>query len=485
MFALEDQLHQFKTMYRSSPQWLKSTVGWLYSRLPRSIRYGADLKRIQDLLDDSQWWSKEQLKTYQWNRLNALLEHAYNQVPYYRRTWSEAGVSPADIQSMADMYKLPLLTKDQITEYKHELIAENYRNRLLKTNTGGSTGNPLELYWERGRTRTAERAFMWRQWRWAGFEYGDRTAVLRGQTVRETIHYDPIDQHLFLSSFELNDHTAPQYIAELRRFKPKSIQAYPASITVLANYMKCHGEPPLEGLKVVLAGSENLYPAQRKLIEEVFHCRVYSWYGHGEVTTLAGGCDYSEHYHVYSEYGFTELVDPEGNVLNWEQGVKGEIVGTGFNNWAMPLIRYRTADIAVVGPPTCKCGRNYPLWERIEGRKQEYVVARDGSLIPLTALIFGQHYNAFAKIKRLQVVQERPGEMLIRLIVNEAWSQADEVELHAEMSKVLDNDWLLNFDYVMSIDFTTAGKHRFVVQRIPLDNIWSGEQFPATSDNTQ
>lgn len=441
---------------------------------------------MEKLLHESEWWTRDQLQIYQWKQLQALLRHAYNHVPYYRRTWTASGVSPADIRCPADMRKLPLLTKAQVREHSDELIAENYRQKILKTNTGGSTGEPLELYWERGRTRAVERAFMWRQWRWAGFEYGERTAVLRGQTVRETIHYDPIDQHLFLSGFELNDQTAPQYIAELRRFRPKSIQAYPASITVLANYIKCHGESPLEGLQVILAGSENLYPAQRKLLEEVFQCRVYSWYGHGEVTTLAGGCDHSDLYHVYSEYGVTELVDPAaGNVLDWNEGTKGEIVGTGFNNWAMPLIRYCTADIAVVGPPTCGCGRNYPLWERIEGRKQEYVVARDGSLIPLTALIFGQHYNAFAKIKRLQLVQERPGEMVVRLMVNEFWNEADEAELKTEIHKVLDNNWLVRFDYVDFIDFTDAGKHRFVLQYIPLDSVWSGDQSIAASDNIQ
>jgi phenylacetate-CoA ligase len=377
---------------------------------------------------------------------------------------------------MADMPKLPLLTKDDIRQYKQDLIAQNYRQKLLKANTGGSTGQPLELHWEHGKTRSAERAFMWRQWRWAGFEYGQRTAVLRGQTVKEIIHYDPIDQHLFLSGFALDDQTAQEYLATLRKFRPVSIQAYPASITVLANYMKHHNEPPLDGLKVILAGSENLYPAQRRVIEEVFQCRVFSWYGHGEVTTLAGGCDHSNLYHVYNEYGYTELIDPEGNALEWQEGVKGEIVGTGFNNWAMPLIRYRTADIAVVGPPSCPCGRHYPLWERIEGRKQEYVVARDGKLVPLTALIFGQHYHAFAKIKRMQIVQDRPGEMVVRLMVNDDWVPADEHELRQEMGAVLADNWQFGFDYVDSIPFTAAGKHRFVIQNIPLDTVWAGEQ---------
>lgn len=147
MVVLEDYLHRFKTTYRTSPRWFKYSVGWLYSKVPRSVRYGAELGRMERLLAESQWWSSEQLQTYQWQQLQALLQHAYQHVPYYRRTWSEAGISPADIQSPLDMRKIPLLTKEQVREHRDELIADNYRHRLLKTNTGGSTGEPLELFW--------------------------------------------------------------------------------------------------------------------------------------------------------------------------------------------------------------------------------------------------------------------------------------------------------------------------------------------------
>lgn len=475
MIPVEDYLHPLKTAYRKSPQWFKNTVGRTYSMLPRRIRYGSLLATASAFLEQSQWWSAEQLEAYQWEQLRALLQHAYTNVAYYRRSWEQAGVSPADIASAADMHKLPLLTKGQVRAHKQDLVATNYRNRLLAFNTGGSTGQPLEFYWERGRTRSLERAFMWRQWEWAGFEYGQRTAVLRGQLVREGLaHYDPIDQHLFLSSFTLSEETAPAYIQALRRFRPVSIQAYPSAITVLANYMKRHNEPPLDGLRVILAGSENLYPSQRALLEEVFRCRVYSWYGHGEASCLAGGCDKTDLYHVYPEYGFTELLDEQGQPLPWEPGVRGEIVVTGFNNWAMPFIRYRTGDIAVVGPHTCPCGRHYPLWQRIEGRLQEYIVGGDGRLVPLTAFIFGQHYHAFDKTERIQLVQNHPGQVTIRLVVAPDWQPTDERELLHDMRAALGHGWTIDIAYTDSIELTTAGKHRFVVQNIPLPQVWSG-----------
>lgn len=477
MVAIEDRLHSLKTKYRKSPQWFKSTVGWFYSKLPYSVRYGPVLEGARSLLEQSQWWSAERLRSYQWDQLSALLEYAYLHVPYYRRVWSGAGVSPSDIQSFEDLTKLPLITKEIVRAHKEEFVANNHRDKLLPFNTGGSTGRPLEIYWERGRTRALERAFMWRQWRWAGFDYGEPTAVLRGQTIREGIHYDPIDNHLFLSSFDCTDATAEAYLAEMRRFSPISIQAYPSTITVLANYMKRHNEPPVDGLRVILCGSENLYAAQRALLEQVFQCRIYSWYGLAESVCLAGGCERSNLYHVYNEYGYAELIDQEGKRLDWKEGVKGEIVGTGFNNWAMPLIRYRTGDIAVVGPDSCACGRQYPLWQRIEGRKQEYIVGPDGKLVSLTAFIFGQHYCAFDKIKRLQIVQDHPGDIVLRLLVVSEWSVEDENRMLRDMFEVLGRDWEIKIEYVDRIELTARGKHRFVIQNLPLTEVWSGAQW--------
>jgi len=439
------------------------------------LRYGSTFVQASEFLEQSQWWSEQELRAYQWRQISALLRHAYDNVPYYHRTWDEVGVSPSDIRSLQDMWKVPLLTKEQVKQHKCDLVAAPYRSRLIPVNTGGSTGQPFEFFLEQRRTVALERAFMQRQWRWVGFEYGDRTALLRGRTVEQGIaYYDPVDQRLFLSSFKLNDRTAPEYLRALRKFRPSSIQAYPSSLTILANYMKRHLEPPLDSLKVILAGSENLYAAQRALFEEAFQCRVYSWYGHSEAACLAGECELSNLYHVYSEYGYTELVDEERRPLEWTPGVRGEIVATGFNNWAMPLIRYCTGDIGIAGPGTCVCGRRYPLLERVEGRMQEYIVAPDGRLVPLTAFIFGQHYRAFDKIQRMQIIQDRPGAISIRLMVVAGWTAADEREFKGDMMRAISHSWEISFEYVDSIELTASGKHRFVIQNLPLPAVWAG-----------
>lgn len=473
--ALEDFLFPLKGAYGASPAWIKASLGRLYALLPMRVRYGRTLTEAIRFLERSQWWSWEQQREYQWGQMRALLEHAYANVPYYRRLMSAADLRPDDVHSQADWHKLPLLTKDLVRQHKEELIATNIRHRTLATNTGGSTGRPLELYWERGRTRSLERAFMWRQWLWAGFRYGERTAILRGQRVKgELWVYDPIDKHLFLNAYNISESAAELLVKKLRDFRPVSIQAYPSILTILSLWMKKHQQPPIEGVKTLLCGSENLYPEQKRLFQEVFNARVYSWYGHGESCCLAGYCEQEDLYHVYSEYGYMELVSPDGTVLPWTEGQRGEIVGTSLINNAMPFIRYRTGDIGVVGPPQCSCGRCYRLLARVEGRQQEYIVTADGRAIALTGLVFGLHWHAFARIRQLQLVQDKPGEVLVRIARDPDFTSMDEREIREKMVGAVGSGLELSFDYVDHIPPTARGKHVFVKQALPLPSAWAG-----------
>jgi phenylacetate-CoA ligase len=228
-------------------------------------------------------------------------------------------------------------------------------------------------------------------------------------------------------------------------------------------------------VKAILCGSENLYPAQKSLFQEVFRTRIYSWYGHGESCCQGGYCEKEDHYHFYTEYGFAELVDTDGRVLPWKEGQRGELVGTSLINNTMPFIRYRTGDIAIVGPPKCSCGRHYPLVARIEGRKQEYVVTADGRVIALTGLIFGQHWHAFTKIRQIQLVQDEPGKIVVRLVKQPDFDVSDENEIRNKITSCVKTGLEVSFEYVDLIPPTARGKHIFVKQSLPLPSAWSGE----------
>ena len=98
-----------------------------------TLRYLAEYER-------SQWLSADAITALQWQKLKALIEHCWREVPYYRRSWTALGVTPADIRTREDYARLPVLTKADIRAHFSDLVATSYRGRLLTKATGGSTG---------------------------------------------------------------------------------------------------------------------------------------------------------------------------------------------------------------------------------------------------------------------------------------------------------------------------------------------------------
>ena len=462
-----------RSYVNSLPYPIRQGVKYIYGAIPPRFRYSKVFWETYNFLQESQWWSKEQLEEYQMRELEKLLKHSYENVPYYKKAFNERGLKPKDIQDFGDLKKLPYLTKEIIRNNLEDLVARNYpRSKLQYCTTGGSTGIPMGFYVEKDITSAKEWAFMITQWNRVGFRIGDRCVALRGDVVRSANkgkfwEYDSVNKNIILSSYHMNDETLPKYIAKIGDFKPNFIQAYPSAITILARFMKEHSIKNFPNIKAMLCGSENLYPWQRKLLEEVFQCRVYSWYGHTEKCCLAGECEKSNYYHIFPEYGYTELIGEDNNSVN-EENKLGEIVATGFNNYACPFIRYRTQDFAILSNEKCGCGRNYRLFKKIEGRLQDFIVANDKSLITLTALIFAQHFKAFGKIKNMQLYQDRIGEVEVKIIPTNDFLKEDSNEIIKKMESAVNGKIKVKVKLVDKIQRTHSGKYRFLIQKLPI-----------------
>jgi len=463
-----------RNFVNSLPYPIKQGAKYIYGAIPPRFRYSKVFWNTYNFLQESQWWSRKQLEEYQMRQLEKLLNHVYENVPYYKKIFDERGLKPKDIQDFDDLKKIPYLTKEIIRNNLKDLIARNYpSSKLQYCTTGGSTGIPMGFYVEKNITSAKEWAFILTQWDRVGFRIGDRCVVLRGDVVRSANkgkfwEYNPANKNLILSSYHMTDETLPGYIAKIRKFRPDFIQAYPSAITILAKFMRKNNIKPISGLKALLCGSENLYPWQRTLLEETFQCRVYSWYGHTEQVVLAGECEKSTYYHIFPEYGIAELIGKDNKTVTQENKL-GEIVATGFNNFSCPFIRYRTMDLAVPTNTKCECGRDYTLIKRVEGRLQELIVTKDKRLITLTALIFAQHFEAFSKIKEMQLVQEKEGQLIVKIVRTSQYSTNDEKEILFKMQRAVSEGLDISFSYVSHISRTKSGKYRFLIQKLPIE----------------
>ncbi|MBN1830534.1 MAG: phenylacetate--CoA ligase family protein [Deltaproteobacteria bacterium] len=460
-----------KEIVKKLPEPVMQPIRYMMGCLPPRFRYGRVFRQSYDFLDNSQWWNKERLQEYQMNRLEQLLHHAYRNVPYYRRVFQEMALRPDSIKDFGDMNKLPFLTKTIIQNNIHDLVAENYpRSRLESVSTGGSTGDPLGFYHERGISAAREKAFIFALWSRVGFKAGDKCVELRGNILQSKKGgtfwmYNPAEKILRLSSYQMTDETLPKYIEKIRQFRPDFFHVYPSSIMILGKFMKERSIRPFHSVKALLCASENIYSWQRELLEDVFQCRVFSFYGHSERAVLAGECEKSISYHISPEYGFTEIVDERGIPVE-KDGETGEIVATGFNNQAMPFIRYKTGDIAVYSSKTCTCGRNYPLIERIRGRIQDFLLSRKNHLIPLSTI----QYEALGDsnfVRQFQFYQEKAGEVVVNIVKAQDYTKEEERRISRALQKGVSGDIEFHFEYKDLIPRTSGGKRRLLIQKLP------------------
>ena len=226
---------------------------------------------------------------------------------------------------------------------------------------------------------------------------------------------------------------------------------------------------PNSGLKAILCGSENLSFKTKQLFETVFKTRVYSWYGHTEQGVLAGACEYSDEYHVFPEYGILELIN-ENNKIITSKNSTGEAVTTGLNNFIMPLIRFKTGDILTMESGFCECGREYDLIKNVEGRKNQYIVLKDNSTIPLTSLVGAvRRLEDFPSIIRFQFIQEEPGKVFLKIMGDKNKIERETNHLIHGIYKILGNQLAVDITYVDYISLTKRGKHRRLIQKLKID----------------
>jgi len=372
---MEDKFYPYLKMYKKAPEWFKRVVGGIYSLFPYSVRYGKVYKHFTKLLNMSKYWTREEHEAYQLIKLRETINRAYYHVPFYRKKFEMAKVKPEDLKSLEDINKFPFTTREEIKENLDKFLADDIPpSERLYVTTSGTSGIPLEFYLQKGVTRPKERAFVIDMWKTIDYKIGDKCVVFRGEVIqsrKRPWYYDPIDHQLIMSSYFLSEEYLKSYCNKIRQFRPHFLRGYPFTIFKLVQLMKTRQEIPF-ALKGVILESENVYEEHKKIIGEFFDCPVYHSYGHSERLVIGGICKYSEKYHLYPEYGFTEVISSNGT--HAKIGEEGEIVATGFDNMVMPLIRYRTQDIAVWGGwVLCQCGRNVPMLERIVGRTEEYV----------------------------------------------------------------------------------------------------------------
>lgn len=446
-------------VYRLHPVWAQELILAAKSAVRNRMREGRAFDAMTAQLRESEWWPESRLREFQRRELHRVIGAALRDVPYYRDRYRRLAAESDHADVLKLLERLPIIGKNEVREAGRALISERKRGPLFAGSTSGTTGAPLSLYQDL-HAITRENAFIWRQLAWAGMRRGDRRAWIRGDMIVPAGQRHPpfwrlnrAENMLMLSSYHLSDRAARAYVEALSRFDPVVIQAYPSSIAFLAGWMlgaraQYHGR----ALRGIVTSSETLSENQRRDIERAFGCRVFDWYGQFERVAAIGTCERGGR-HLITDYSYVELLPADEGLC--------EIVGTGFNNLSMPLIRYRCGDRVRPAPAgrRCACGRSFPLIEEVLGRVDDSIKLPDGRSVGRLDHLF----KGVEGILEAQIRQDRLDAVTLLIVAAPTYTDRTRDVLKSNARHRLGNGIELDIRLVDAIPRTRNGKFKGVV----------------------
>ncbi|MGN6704746.1 MAG: phenylacetate--CoA ligase family protein [Rhodanobacter sp.] len=429
-------------------------------RRRHTLAYLADYQR-------DQWLAPEQIAALQWQRLKQLLEHCERTVPYYRQRWREAGIAVADIRSLDDYARLPVLTKSDIRQHFDALQAEGWHDRVLTKATGGSTGDPLRFGYTR-ESYERRTAVMWRGYGWAGSRMGRRTLFVWGGAVGTPPRVQQFKDRVYnaafarrvLNSFNMTDANMAEFADAIDRYRPQVIVGYVGPLVRLAQWLLATGRR-VAAPQSIIGAAESLHEFQREIIERAFGCPAYNTYGCREFMLIASECERREGLHVNADHLVVELL----RRADAPATEPGEVVITDLFNYGMPFVRYLNGDVATASDHACSCGRGLPLLQRVDGRLLDAIRTPAGHRLP--GEFFPHMLKDVPGLVRFQVVQRRLDELELSLVRGPGFDDASLAYIRRELAKVVGDSLQLNVHFVDDIPLTPSGKWRVCISELP------------------
>ncbi len=339
------------------------------------------------------YWNKEKetikpedLKRLQEKRLRNLVEYVYNNSPFYRIKFTDAGIKPSDIKTLSDLTKLPFTMKQDLRDnYPFGMFCVPMEKIVRLHASSGTTGKPTVVGYTQGDIDM-----------WA--EAMARTLMAPGGTKKDIVH-NAYGYGLFTGGLGLHygaekvgctvipasGGNTQRQIMLLKDFGGTILTSTPSYATYLAEKAINDGLDPRSdfNLRIGIFGAEPWSENLRRRIEDMFDIRATNIYGLSEICGpgVAQECTEESGMHIWSDLFLPEVIDPKTGEPGGE-GEEGELVFTTLTKEGIPLIRYRTRDLTTIENEPCACGRTHPRMLRITGRSDDMIIIRGVNVFP-------------------------------------------------------------------------------------------------------
>jgi phenylacetate-CoA ligase len=418
--------------------------------------------------------SRDELQALQLERLKWSLQHAYDNVPHYRKAFDEAGVHPADLKSLADLAKFPFTEKKTLRDnYPFGLFAVPREQVARVHASSGTTGRPTVVgYTKKDIDTWAD--MVARSIRAAGGRAGDMVHVAYGYglfTGGLGAHYGA--ERLGCTVIPMSGGQTEKQVQLICDFQPSIIMVTPSYMLNIVEEFKRQGlDPAQSSLKVGIFGAEPWTNEMRRTIETEAGIDAVDIYGLSEVMGpgVASECIESKDGPViWEDHFYPEIIDPEtGEVL--PDGEEGELVFTSLSKEALPIIRYRTRDLTRLLPPTSRSMRRMG---RITGRSDDMLIIRGVNVFPSQIEELVLKMPALAP--QYQLVVARDGHLDTLEVFGELRENTHTQDSIAALAKELQHciktyvgvTTRVTLTPPMGIERTLTGKARRVVDKRP------------------
>ena len=342
--------------------------------------------------------SREQIKQWQDERLVKQVQHVWDNVPYYRKKMEEKGLTPADIQSTADLHKLPFLSKDDLREaYPYGLLGKPLSDCVRIHSTSGTTGKRVVAFY------TQHDLDLWE-------DCCARAIMAVGGDKEDVVHV-AYGYGLFTGgaglhggshkvgclTLPMSSGSTDRQLQFMTDLGSTILCCTPSYAAYLSESIHERGLRDQIKLKAGIFGAEAWSQKMREDIEKGLGIKAYDIYGLTEISGpgVAYECEAQTGMHINEDHFIAEIINPEtGEVL--PEGSKGELVFTCITKEAFPLLRYRTRDICVLTREKCPCGRTHIKMCKPMGRSDDMLIVKGVNVFPsqIETVLLEQGYPA-------------------------------------------------------------------------------------------